>query len=57
MPDKDQDDAWDRMSERDAHERDRRNWRIYAGITGVTGFMLGMVFKNWLERHQKPTEV
>lgn len=57
MPDKDQDDAWDRMSERDAHERDRRNWRIYAGVTGFTGFMLGMIFKNWLERHQKPTEV
>lgn len=57
MPDKDREDAWDRMSERDAHERARRNWKIYAGVSAVTGFMLGVIFKNWLEGRQVPTEV
>ncbi|HUR47920.1 MAG TPA: hypothetical protein VMY88_00115 [Acidimicrobiales bacterium] len=57
MPDKDRDDAWDRMSERDVHDRDRHNWRIYAGVSFVAGFTLGVIFKNWLERHQVPTEV
>lgn len=57
MTDKDNEDAWDRMSERDAHEHARRNWRIYVGVSGFAGFMLGMIFKNWLERNQVPTEI
>lgn len=56
-PDKDRKDAWDSVLERDAQERERRNWKIYAGVSAVAGFTLGVVFRNWLNRFQVPTEV
>jgi hypothetical protein len=44
--------AWVSMLERDAHDRDRRNWRVVAGVSGVAGFLLGMIVSKNLPRKE-----
>lgn len=44
--------AWASMLERDAYDRDRRTWRIVAGVSGVAGFLLGVFASKNLSRKE-----